>query len=327
MNKIQTFIAAIAITTASVNTASAQHVSLWKNGVRIYQTSTADVDSITFTERESTPSADNLELSDLTGTWVITHSKGNRTEAGSIVKEWDEDTEAEFNCIVIRNVDQRAYISFLENSGKVWNEEGNGEIDIIDGKLVYKEGDYTYFNLLEYKDNTAVVEYGFEDSNRSKRYTDTMKRISKRTDVLRTESNTSPAQLETIPYLNYSDLTGTWQITNLKRLIESSGSSAPRKEEMSDLKDYIVFFPDGRYGYIEYSSSRDGWHLDGHEYRSYTVENGVLSIPGVMPLEYDKDGKAKAFFSFIDSKSSDEENGIITLKRVSDKTDYINYTE
>ncbi len=326
MNKIQTFLAAIVITAASANTASAQQVSLWKNGVRIYQTSTADVDSITFTERTSTPSADNLELSDLTGTWLITHSKGSRTEAGSIVKEWDEDTEVEFNCIVIRNVDQRAYIPFMENSGEVWNEEGNGEIDIIDGKLVYKEGDYTYFNLLEYTDNTAVVEYGFEDSNRSKRYTDTMKRISKRTDVLRTESNTSPAQLETIPYLNYSDLTGTWQITNLKTLIESSTSSVPQKEDISDLKDYLVFFPDGRYGYLEYSDSRNDWHLDGHEYRSYTVENGALSIPGAMLLEYDKDGKARAFFSFTRDNGS-EENLIMTLKRVSDKTDYINYTE
>ncbi len=311
---------------ASVHTASAQQVSLWKNGVRIYQVSTADVDSITFTERVSEPSADNLELSDITGTWLITHSKGNRTVSGSIVKEWDEDTEAEFNCAVIGTDAQGAYIAYMENSGDEWHEDGTGRIDVTDGKLVYKEGDYAYFNILDYKDGTAIVEYGFEGDNASKRYTDTMKRISKRTDVLRTESNTSPAQLETIPYLNYSDITGTWQITHIKGLTEDNGNTFLYDEDMSDSKDHFVFFPDGRYGYIEYGDDSQSWHLDGHEYRNYTVENGALRIPGGMLLEYDKDGNAKVFYSFTDDKEN-EENQIITIKRVSDRTDYISYTE
>lgn len=324
MKTIKTIISAIAIMAASVHTASAQQVSLWKNGVRIYQASTADVDSITFTERDSSPSADNLELSDIIGTWVIIHSKGNRTEAGSIVKEWDEDTEAEFNCAVIGTDAQGAYIIYMENSGDVWDEDGTGRIDVTDGKLVYKEGDYAYLNMLEYKDGTAVVEYGFEDGNRSKRYTDTVKRISKRTDVLRTESNTSPAQLEKIPYLNYSDITGTWQITHIKSQTEYNGNKDLYDEDMSDSKDHLVFFPDGRYGYIEYGDN--SWHLDGHEYKNYTVENGALRIPGGMLLEYDKDGTARIFYAFKNDKDYDV-NQIITIKRVSDSTDYISYTE
>lgn len=324
MKTIKTIISAIAIMAASVYTASAQQVSLWKNGVRIYQASTADVDSITFTERDSSPSADNLELSDITGTWLIMHSKGNRTEADSIVKEWNEDTEAEFNCAVIGTDAQGAYIIYMENSGDVWDEDGKGRIDVTDGKLVYKEGDYAYLNMLEYKDGTAVVEYGFEDGNRSKRYTDTLKRISKRTDVLRTKSNTSPAQLEKIPYLNYSDITGTWQITHIKSQTEYNGNKDLYDEDMSDSKDHLVFFPDGRYGYIEYSGN--SWHLDGHEYKNYTVENGALRIPGGMLLEYDKDGTARIFYAFTNDKSYDV-NQIITIKRVSDSTDYISYTE
>lgn len=328
MKKIPTIIALALFIAAGIATASAQQVSLWKNGVRIYQTSTADVDSITFTERKSTPTVDNLELADITGTWLITHCKGNYTSSGIVEDEWDYDAEADFNCIVIGTDTQGPKIAYTGRNSYMWEEDFTAMFEIIDGKFVYKEGGFTSFNIKEYKeDGTIVVEYGFGSNGNYERFTDTMKRISKRTDVLFTVNNLSPAPLESLPYLGYSDITGTWQITHLKKKEGDKKNEYRSDVDMSNSKDHFVFFPDGRYGYLEYSTSKNEWHLDGHEYRNYKVENGVLRIDNSMLLEYDKEnGTAKIFNVFTDKKGSTEYD-IYTVKRVSTKTDYITYTE
>ena len=74
------------------------------------------------------------------------------------------------------------------------------------------------------------------------------------------------------------DLVGTWKITHMKS-VEYNGKGEirdERDESWENEKDYIVFYPDGRVCYYEYSEDEYGsdgeWDEDGKT--KLIIENG-----------------------------------------------------
>lgn len=323
MKKIPTFILAVFM---SVAFTQAQQIKLWKNNVCVKQIPTSDVDYITF-EEDSPTTPDNYKLSDITGTWMITHSKGTKEVNGSVTDSWDKDVELEFNCIVIG--ENKTY-TFMECSidEDTWHEDGTGTFDIVNGKLVITSGDFSDVAITAYGNSVMTMEYAFKEdaTNRTKRYTDTMKRISKRTDVLKTSTNNDPARWETLPYIGTDELVGTWLITNDK--YENEDGEGVNDENVEAEKNYLVLFPD-KLGFIEYSDESKSWHLDSGEYYTYSVKNGKFSMPYSHLLEYDGANNARIHTVHIEERSgyTDTETHIYTLRRVSESTSYITYRE
>lgn len=323
MKKILTLIAVMSM---YITLASAQQIKFWKNNVCVKQMSASEVDYITF-EEDTPTTPDSYQLSDLMGTWMITHSKGTREENGQVTKSWDEDVELEFNCLVIDNSKR---CIFMEGSldDDVWHEDGVNTFDIVNGKPVITSGDFSDIEIASYGNGMMTLKYAFKDaeSNLIKRYTDTMKRISQRTDVLKTSTNTDPARWETLPYLNANDLVGTWLITNDKH--EDEATDNVIDENVESEKNYYVIFSD-KLGFIEYSNESNSWHLDSGEYYKYAIKDGKFSMPYSYLMEYDGANKAKVFVVYVDEKGSniDTKPHIYTLQRVSRNTDYITYRE
>lgn len=78
--------------------------------------------------------------------------------------------------------------------------------------------------------------------------------------------------------LSMDDLVGTWKITHMKS-VEYNGKGEirdERDESWEDKKDYIVFYPDGRVCYYEYSEDEYGsdgeWDEEGKS--KFIIENG-----------------------------------------------------
>lgn len=78
--------------------------------------------------------------------------------------------------------------------------------------------------------------------------------------------------------LTMDNFVGTWKITHMKS-VEYNGKGEirdERDESWEDKKDYIVFYPDGRVCYYEYSEDEYGsdgeWHEDGKT--KLIIENG-----------------------------------------------------
>ena len=323
MKKILTFVMAVLMSAA---TAQAQQIKFWKNNVCVKQMSAAEVDYITF--EQDTPSApDSYKLSDLTGTWMITHSKGVKETNGSVTDSWDEDVELEFNCIVIGENKTCTFMECSLDEDK-WYEDGTATFDMVNGKPVITGGDFSNMAITAYGNGVMTVEYAFKEdgTSRTKRYTDTMKRISKRTDVLKTDSDTDPARWETLPYIGADELVGTWLITNDKH--ENENGDGATEENVEAEKNYYVMFAD-KLGFIEYSDESRSWHLDGGKYYTYTVKDGKFSMPYSHLLAYDGADNARIFVTYIDKKSgyADTETHIFTLRRVSGSTSHITYRE
>lgn len=323
MKKILTIVMTVFMSATLVQ---AQQIKFWKNNICVKQMSASEVDYITF--EEDTPSTPgNFKLSDLTGTWMITHSKGTKESNGSVTDSWDEDVELEFNCIVVG--EDKTY-TFMEGSldEDIWHEDGTGTFDIVNGKFVATGGDFSDVAITAYNNGVMTVEYASKEdaTKRTKRYTDTMKRISKRTDVLKTDTNNNPARWETVPYIGTNELVGTWLITNDKH--ENKDGDGVTDENVEAEKNYFVLFPD-KLGFIEYSSDSGNWHLDGGEYYTYTVNDGKFNMPYAHLLDYDGADNARIFVVYVEEKGgyNDTETHIYTLHRVSESTSYITYRE
>lgn len=78
--------------------------------------------------------------------------------------------------------------------------------------------------------------------------------------------------------LSMNDFVGTWKITHMKS-VEYNGRGEIKDESdesWEDKKDYIVFYPDGRVCYYEFSEDEYGsdgvWHEDGKT--KLIIENG-----------------------------------------------------
>ena len=78
--------------------------------------------------------------------------------------------------------------------------------------------------------------------------------------------------------LSMDDLVGTWKITHMKS-VEYNGKGEIKDESdesWEDKKDYIVFYPDGRVCYYEYSEDEYGsdgeWDEEGKS--KFIIENG-----------------------------------------------------
>lgn len=323
MKKLLTLIITIGVAALSTQ---AQQIKFWKNNVCVKQMSASEVDYITFEEDTPTP-PDNYTLSDLTGTWVITHSKGTKEENGNVTTSWDKDVELDFNCIVIG--DDKTY-AFMESSldNDIWNEDGTGTFDIVNGKPVVTGGYISEFAITAYGNDVMIIQYAYKEdaTNRTKRYTDTMKRVSKRTDVLKTTTNNNPARWETLPYISAGELVGTWLICNDKHKNETD--NVVINENVEAEKNYYVIFHD-KLGFIEYSDQSEKWHLDSGEYYNYTVSDGQFCMPYAHLIEYDGADSAKIFVVYTEDKGSytNAETHIYTIRRVSEKTDYITYDE
>ena len=80
--------------------ASAQQINLWKNGKCINQIPTANVDSITFSDKAPVKPMNNITIDDLVGTWRIYYSTGHRMEGPTITERWNKDVEDDLNCLV-----------------------------------------------------------------------------------------------------------------------------------------------------------------------------------------------------------------------------------
>lgn len=324
MKKLYFLLASMMLTAGTV---SAQQVKLWKNGNCISQIPVTEIDSITFVENTGEVSLDNLKLSDLVGTWQIVHSRVSKKVDGAVSIK-DRDVELDFDCFVFSSDKTLCY---LENSEDIWHEDGKSNFDIVDGKFTLTSGDMSVAKIVSYTGNEMVLEYEFGgNSDNKKHYLDTLKRISQRTDVVKTDDNPNPARLESIPYLNSSDLVGTWLITYEKySRTENDEIVDSRVGNVEDEKNYVVLFADGRYGFIEYSDDSNTWHLDGGEYSTYTIDKGNFSLPGSMLLEYNGTDTMKVFSVFVEEKGSTTvvKRNIRTLHRVNTETDYITYRE
>lgn len=129
--------------------------------------------------------------------------------------------------------------------------------------------------------------------------------------------------------LSMDDLVGTWKITHMKS-VEYNGKGEirnERDESWEDEKDYIVFYPDGRVCYYEYSEDEYGsdgeWDEEGKS--KFIIENGRpmffggdFSDPKILSLS----GNEMTFqWTFKDYDRV--EKNIAKLRRESKRTDVL----
>ena len=129
--------------------------------------------------------------------------------------------------------------------------------------------------------------------------------------------------------LSMDDLVGTWKITHMKS-VEYNGKGEikdERDESWEDKKDYIVFYPDGRVCYYEYSEDEYGsdgeWDEEGKS--KFIIENGRpmffggdFSDPKILSLS----GNEMTFqWTFKDYDRV--EKNIAKLRRESKRTDVL----
>lgn len=308
--------------------ASAQQINLWKNGKCINQIPTANVDSITFSDKAPVKPTTNITIDDLVGTWRIYYSTGHRMEGTTITESWNKDVEADLNCFVFTPDKVITFMEYSEDIEGQWNEDGMYPFTITNGKVESKSDDFEG-KILVLEGNKMVIDYKFVDENRSKCYVDSIVRISKRTDVLRTETNKNPARPDALQPVTMNDIVGTWLISSTKGYETENETEIDRWEEnVEDEKNYYVFFPDKRFGFLEYSDESNEWHLDGSEYYPFDIKNDRFVAPYTELLEFDGE-TAKVYTCFTEEKGSTEykECNILVLRRVSNRTDYIKYRE
>ena len=129
--------------------------------------------------------------------------------------------------------------------------------------------------------------------------------------------------------LSMDDLVGTWKITHMKS-VEYNGRGEIKDESdesWEDKKDYIVFYPDGRVCYYEYSEDEYGsdgeWDEEGKS--KFIIENGRpmffggdFSDPKILSLS----GNEMTFqWTFKDYDRV--EKNIAKLRRESKRTDVL----
>lgn len=132
--------------------------------------------------------------------------------------------------------------------------------------------------------------------------------------------------------LSMNDFVGTWKITHMKS-VEYNGKGEirderdERDESWEDKKEYIVFYPDGRVCYYEFSEDEYGsdgeWHEDGKT--KLIIENGRpmffggdFSDPKILSLS----GNEMTFqWTFKDYDRV--EKNIAKLRRESKRTDVL----
>ena len=129
--------------------------------------------------------------------------------------------------------------------------------------------------------------------------------------------------------LSMDDLVGTWKITHMKS-VEYNGKGEIKDESdesWEDKKEYIVFYPDGRVCYYEYSEDEYGsdgeWDEEGKS--KFIIENGRpmffggdFSDPKILSLS----GNEMTFqWTFKDYDRV--EKNIAKLRRESKRTDVL----
>ena len=129
--------------------------------------------------------------------------------------------------------------------------------------------------------------------------------------------------------LSMDDLVGTWKITHMKS-VEYNGKGEIKHdsdESWENEKDYIVFYPDGRVCYYEFSDDEYGsdgvWHEDGKT--KLIIENGRPMFFGgdfLDPKIVSLSGNEMTFqWTFKDYDSV--EKNIAKLHRESKRTDVL----
>ena len=129
--------------------------------------------------------------------------------------------------------------------------------------------------------------------------------------------------------LSMDDLVGTWKITHMKS-VEYNGKGEIKDESdesWEDKKDYIVFYPDGRVCYYEFSDDEYGsdgvWHEDGKT--KLIIENGRPMFFGgdfLDPKILSLSGNEMTFQWTFKDYDKDEKN-IAKLRRESKRTDVL----
>lgn len=129
--------------------------------------------------------------------------------------------------------------------------------------------------------------------------------------------------------LSMDDLVGTWKITHMKS-VEYNGKGEIKDESdesWEDKKDYIVFYPDGRVCYYEFSDNEYGsegvWHEEGKS--KLIIENGRpmffggdFSDPKILSLSGNE-----MTFQWMFKNSDKIEKNIAKLYRESKRTDVL----
>lgn len=131
-----------------------------------------------------------VQMSDLVGTWKINHSKRvcNYPDGRSEV-EHDEDWTNEQECIVFY---ENGIMNYMEHgsSGK-WHADGSAKFIIYNNKVQFiptgSEDDFDSVTLISLKKDEMVLQWttnGEDDKGYETIETETMTRISPRTDIL-----------------------------------------------------------------------------------------------------------------------------------------------
>lgn len=335
MNMKKTIGAVIACMLATLPVA-AQRVCLWKNGICFDKIAVASVDSMTIDNNTSPNHSEELKQSDLVGTWRIIHQ---RQYAKGINATIEKDMECSFDCWVFTADNQIAYMEHSSDEF-LWHEDGLANYEVKNGQLqIHSSSPGAYAKIRSFNGDVMTLEYqwGGDSDHDGITIVDSLKRYSKRTDVLRTNADQAPQRPETLPYLKSADLTGTWLITNMKR-VRSNGNDDEDEFEsgyVAQEMNYFVFFPSNKWGFIEYDGG-NAWHLDGHEYIPFLIDNGVFishseeeyGEEDLVIIEKEGDVMKLRMRSTEDKGNCIvEKTYIYTVKRVSTATDYIKYEE
>ena len=233
--------------------------------------------------------------------------------------------EADLNCLVFTPDKVITYMEYSEDIEGLWHEDGMYPFSITNGKMECKSEDFEG-QILSLEGNKMLIDYKFIDINQEKCYVDSIVRISKRTDVLRTETNKNPARPEALLPVTINNIVGTWLISYAKGYETKNETEIDRWDgNVENEKNYYVFFPDKRFGFLEYSNNSNDWHLDGYEYYPFYIKNDSFVAPYTELLEFDGE-TAKICNRFTNDQGGTEYN-IYILRRVSDRTDYIKYRE
>lgn len=129
--------------------------------------------------------------------------------------------------------------------------------------------------------------------------------------------------------LSMDDFVGTWKITHMKS-VEYNGTGEIKDESdesWENEKDYIVFYPDGRVCYYEFSDNEYGsegvWHEEGKS--KLIIENGRpmffggdFSDPKILSLSGNE-----MTFQWMFKNSDKIEKNIAKLYRESKRTDVL----
>lgn len=132
------------------------------------------------------PDATNLTKANLQGTWQVTNSKGYTLDNGKVTEPWNKNVERDNDYFVIYPEGNLQLMEF-DDDRQAWKIDGQATFSLLDGRATFTSNTLLSLRVLECDGQQMTLQYYTQDayfSTVQDRYTQTLRRISERTDFL-----------------------------------------------------------------------------------------------------------------------------------------------